>query len=272
MAKQRRVSLLPIPLVQTTSMELVTVRLVTDRAHPQLCILPHVVRCISAYSDFSQSWTLETASDAGYLSLLDRVRPKEWTGVSKELRVTRFLRAISHAAANGRVDILNWWRTQYLPTEAPEETKAVIVRIAAFHGHLNVLEWLLSGERGLQTVTRMSRKLICQDPEVVLWIHNHSRRARLLILLDSSIERGDVEFLDWVHSHRSQHQHAFSTDAVDSAAEAGDLQVLQWLYEHEDNWQSERAMYCATKAGHLDVLRWLESTCSDTCNYKLPGR
>lgn len=172
-------------------MALATVRLVAARAHPQLCNLPHVVGCISACLDKSQGWTLETASDAGYLSLLDRVRPKEWIGASKGFRTARFLRAVCHAAANGRVSILNWWQTKYLPAEAPEKSKAVIVRIAAFHGHLNVLEWLLSGERSLNTISRMSHSgqtLICQDPEIVRWIHNRSRRARLLIVLDGAIK------------------------------------------------------------------------------------
>lgn len=138
------------------------------------------------------------------------------------------------------------------------------MRIAAFHGHLNVLEWLLKDERRIQTVVNMSRTehdqpLICQHPEIVHWVHERSRQAKMFIWLDKAIEQGDLEFLKWVHGQKKRHRNSFGDVCVSKAAEAGHLELLQWLNKHEDDWFSDMAMDSAAKAGNLELLKWLES-------------
>lgn len=252
---------------------LTSAQAVASRLDAQLGSLPHVVRTISAFLDNAQKWTLESATDAGSVTLLERLRVREWVGACKDFREARFLRAVRHAAVKGHLDVLNWWRTTYLPTAWSDETRIAVIRIAAVHGHLNILEFFLQDERNLQTIVTMGesdRPLICLHPEIVRWIGDRSRRAKLAILLDKPIKEADLEFLKWVNRQDKRYRTAFSQEAINTAIEAGRLDVLQWLTKHEEEWFSTQAMDCAAKNGHLEIMKWLEETDSEHCSYLGP--
>lgn len=87
---------------------LTSAQAVASRLDAQLGSLPHVVRTISAFLDNAQKWTLESATDAGSVTLLERLRVREWVGACKDFREARFLRAVRHAAVKGHLDVLNW--------------------------------------------------------------------------------------------------------------------------------------------------------------------
>lgn len=287
MARRRKQRRLDAPAPPSSATEasglpsvLARVSVVTSRVHLQVGSLSHAVSSISSFLDCSGKWTLETASDAGLVPLLDRLHARQWSGVSDDFRDAQFLRAIRLAATKGQLEVLAWWKTKYHPNGWSEETQEAVVRIAAFHGHLPLLECLLKDERSLQTIVNMSRTehdqpLICQHPEIVHWVHDRSRLAKVYIWLDKSIEQGDLEFLKWVHKQRKRHRNSFGDGCISKAAEAGHLEVLQWLNKHEDDWFSEMAMHSAAKGGHLELLKWLESVDSERPDfqgeYKLPG-
>lgn len=248
---------------------LASARIVTAHDHQQLGSLRHVVSSISSFLDYSKSWTLESASDAGLEFLLDRLRARQWSEVGDTFLEARFLRGIRHAAIKGDLQVLKWWWTKYLPTSRRwEDMKEIVVRIAAFHGHLSMIEWILKDEKTLHTVANMNsvdedQWLICQHPEIVYWIHDRSRRAKLFVILDEAIKQGDMAFLKWVHSNRARHRHEFSNAAINIAGEVGHLEVLQFLREHEDDGFSDRLRHNAAKAGYLKLLKWLETTYSE---------
>lgn len=117
-----------------------TVGLVLKSLTPPIASLPHVAQTVSAFVDYSHQWTLEKATKAGHLLLLDRLAAKQWSGVDYDIREARFLYNVRAAVRRGIPSVLHWWRTKYLP-DGPN-VAADILRLAACKGHMNVIQWL----------------------------------------------------------------------------------------------------------------------------------
>lgn len=77
-------------------------------AQPVVAAVAHVTRSVSGFLDSSKKWTLESASKAGFVLLLDRLAASEWKGVCYEFREARFLYNSEIAAQAGDTDVLNW--------------------------------------------------------------------------------------------------------------------------------------------------------------------
>lgn len=264
-SKRTRSTLTSVALANTKQQALKAVCAVAINTHSKLAFLPHLVLCINSFLDNSRKWTLESASKAGHILLLDRLLASEWDGVSNTFRHTRFLLGIQSAAIAGQVNFLSWWSTRYLSDELPMELKRDILRVAAFHGHLHVLQdGFFHDDECLEMIKQMDPPLICQHPEIVYWIRNHSPVAQLRILLDFAISKGDVEFVAWVYGSERDKNSAISTEkGIRNAAEAGQLEMLRWLRKHDKALTSDMAMHSAAKAGHLDILEWLYDNNAD---------
>lgn len=245
--------------VDTKQQPLKAVCTVANYTNSKLAFLPHLALSISSFLDNSHKWTLESASNAGYILLLDRLLASEWPGVTKRFRHTRCLLGIQCAATMGQVDVLNWWCTKYLTDKLPMEVKRDILRAAAFHGHLHVLiGGFFHSNKSLEIIEQMDPPLICQHPEIVHWIRSHTRAARLQILLDFAIAKGDVEFVAYVYGSEQDKNSSIATEkGIRKAAETGQLDMLKWLREHGISLASHMAMHSAAKGGQLNVLKWL---------------
>lgn len=132
------------------------------------------------------------------MSLLDRLLENDWPDVSQQFHLARFLRGIRCAATKGQADALKWWCTKYLPAGQPQETRLWILRAAAFHGHMHILDGgFLSNDESMQLINTLEAPLVCQHPEIIHWIRNQDPKASLLLLLDHAIGQGDLQFVDW---------------------------------------------------------------------------
>lgn len=206
-----------------------TAGVVVSRVHPQLGSRLHIVNDISDFLDYSGKCTLENASKAVFLSLLRRLRNREWYTLSQEFRQAQRLNEIRNAATKGQVMVLKWWYNDYKPNAKPKGLLQAIMRVAAFLGHLNILNGgFFQGEQSIQMLESLDPPLICQHPEIVRWIRSQSQCARLLVVMDKAMKRGDLEFIKWVECFPIDEVTAiYSHNGARDAAEAGQLEVLQ---------------------------------------------
>lgn len=158
----------------------------------------------------------------------------------------------------GHVDILKWWYSKYLPYGRPPGATLAVLRIAAFHGHLNILKGgFFCEEVTLKTIDEMSPSVICQHPEIVRWIRSKSLSTPLIIMLDHAIEQGDVAFGSWIYKTEGKHTVVATHKGVREAAQAGYLTMLKWLRDYDPRIMSDMALHRAATAGHLDIVKWL---------------
>lgn len=139
----------------------------------------------------------------------------------------------------------------------------LLVRIAALHGHLPMLEWLLKNDKSFEAMVKYSQNryaLICQHPEVVHWILNRSHQVGILIWMNKAVTEGNMEFIKWNDTHEEEYPKAFGSESISKAAGAGHLEFLKYLHMIEFECLSAMAMHNAAAAGHLELLQWLEAT------------
>lgn len=235
------------------------VRVLLAHAQPQVAALPHIVLQISAYLDAFGRWTLESGTKAGIVPLLDRLLLREPGAArsSSAFRKARFRNGVELAAMAGRLDVLQWWTTAYLPRDKAPDVTHAILRIAAKQGHMRVLQWVLQDEPQWDALSALSSPLECQHAEIVYWLHERRPRSRLLILMDEPARQGDLKLMQWVHVHKHIYGYEYTRKAVHCAAEAGRLNILQWLRANEPALVSEWALYHAAIGGHIHVIEWL---------------
>lgn len=252
---------------------LTAVRLVTaSHAHKQMISsLPHVTQSINLYLDATHKWTLESASRARHLNLLDRLLGIERPQVSAAFRQARFRHATKSAAALGSIDVLQWWRSRYLRIQYSNKHKLLVLRIAMESGQIHVLQWLLNSiGLNLRALEQAHEPWSCQHSAVIHWVYDQGLPVTLQVSMDQVAKRGDLDLLIWLHG-KAQAQ-AISTQpqlelrctirAMYNAAQAGRLDVLKWMHESKllQDAVSEWAVMAAAKNGHWQVIQWLLAT------------
>lgn len=227
--------------------------LTLTRAHPTVASLGHVVANVKSCLQRAQMWTLESATKADFVSMLDRLVVNEWPGVSHDFREARFVHNVRIAAREGHAGSLNWWRTKYLPNGP--DVAAAILHIAAFRGHIDVLKWLHEADGKAQSIRAIQSHVNCASPEVVRWVQTHWPHVKLDIRLEKAGSQGDLDFLKWAQAQG--YEDVMYDRAIESAAEAGHLEVVQHLVRQEPVEYLEGALVKAARNGHLHVVKWL---------------
>lgn len=110
---------------------------------PPLSSLPReMVAYIDAFADPSRLWTLESASDAGLVRLLDRLVARMLPGEDRE---AQYSRGVRRATETGDLAVLHWWLFSYLVYSKQPDYRFIFRRAASF-GHLQILQWLKDQE------------------------------------------------------------------------------------------------------------------------------
>lgn len=163
-----------------------------------------------------------------------------------------FLYNIEIAARAGDTNVLNWWSTKYLPNGP--DVAGTIIRIAAYKGHLHVLQWLYEVDGHVRSIGRMKTPLICVLPEIVHWVR---RNGKLSVWLEEAAYRGDLEFIKWVKSHKLPYQ--IHDVTYNSAANDGHLEVLLYLMKEQPTEYLEEIYGDAATNGHKPIIQWMFS-------------
>lgn len=229
-------------------------------ASPHLSALRHVAIQVDSFL-FSSEWTLEKASERGYLRLLDRLLPLEWYGVSDYFREQRFSAAINQATNfSSPKGVLKWWMTRYLPGR-----EADVARSALQAGDVETLEWLRQRGKLPLDALQFNEDRPCYLPDIAHWIHDHAPHIQLKLnfavnYCDSFEEY--VEFIKWGVQHRDIYEIVDIAAAMDNIAESGLLVDLKWLQDQIPERCTSAVLEKCLRKGHLAVAKWLYETYS----------
>lgn len=106
---------------------------------PLLSSLPReIAASIESFADPSGLWTLESASDAGLVRLLDRLVAQVPPDEDREAQYSRGVRRATEA---GDLAVLHWWLFSYSGHPKIPDYQFIFRRAASF-GHLEILQWL----------------------------------------------------------------------------------------------------------------------------------
>merc|ERR1711934_1043327 len=153
-------------------------------------------------------------------------------------------------------DYLRFARKEKASRGVGRKKAECIRRLAAYHGHLPLLQELQAGLKKLDPALDMEAArgghletlqwLIDQQggPDTVLneWIFAHACKG------------GNWETVMWLRSEDC----AWTEEACEDAAEGGHWETVMWLRSEGCPWDEKTCMYAA-QGGHLEMLQWLRS-------------
>lgn len=214
---------------------------------------------INAFLDCSLLYqTLESASEADCVRLLDRLGQREWPGLSKRFRDRRQLNGITMALKAGHFDVLQWWQFSYRPDT---ELDDVLVRLLFEHsvkkGQMPVLQWLKA--RGKFPLASYRQKpLKCGHPQVIQWLLSEKCPAPIQLCMAVSAKTGDWAFVKWVHELGERMLGPAKRWFLvgHHAARLGSFEMVQWMFANRPKDFTEMTLRGAIEGGHLEISQW----------------
>ncbi|KAG6613129.1 Myosin light chain kinase-related [Phytophthora cinnamomi] len=175
--------------------------------------------------------------------------------------------AVAHAAANGRLDLVQW----YCEMKGPYAFGWSVMDAAVAHNHMHVVQYLDSvmGNR----CTRRGLELAARNGHlpVVQWL-NDTRyyEIRTFRSLENAIAGGHLHVVKYVMETVVVAYTSWTQAALTAAVSFGQCHILQWLH---DRAAAEEAalnrhfrfeihtneLYAVARDGHLGVLKWLHA-------------
>ncbi|GMF41367.1 unnamed protein product [Phytophthora fragariaefolia] len=137
------------------------------------------------------------------------------------------------------------------------------LQVAAWNGHLEIVEWLHSELRVpfSPTVWHAGDN---GHLHVVKWLHENGYKHGRAAVMDSAAMYGQIHVVKWLHEHRAE---GCSEQAMDGAALEGHLEVIRWLHENRSEGCTNAAMNAAASRGHLEVVKWLHTHRHEGCTH-----
>jgi len=125
-------------------------------------------------------------------------------------------------------------------------------RLAAYHGHLPVLQELQAGLKRLDPdIAKQAAR--GGQLETLQWLKTQEGFYIHSGAFAFACEGGNWEIIRWLRSEGCP----WSTSACNRAAKGGQLEVLKWLRSEGCPWNVTTCSFAA-EGGHLDVLKWLK--------------
>ena len=134
-----------------------------------------------------------------------------------------------------------------------------IVRLAAFHGHLPLLQELIErlrvgdlrkGGLGKEIAVNAGESSFPLFPLFFLLVLTPFSHSHILFF---AVEGAQVETLKWLKSKKGYKLNGFD---LSNACKRGHLEVLKWLRSENCPWDAG-ACVCAAEGGQLEALKWL---------------
>lgn len=186
------------------------------------------------------------------------------------------LTALHLAAAQGRLDVLQWFHRRwpnYIKDPVDYNHPGVFV-LAAAAGSIETLNWLI-GECGLDPTMQTCR---LGSPTSLAASHNQKEAIEWLVengccletdehsALLSAIESGHYELVKWLYDEFDECQSVVNTKWLDlamTAATRGSLSILQFLCEHSMTFlvkDMRQVFKVAVKHDHIEIVAWMLET------------
>ncbi|CAI5728026.1 unnamed protein product [Peronospora farinosa] len=206
--------------------------------------------------------------------------------------------AIAHAAANGRLDLVQWYCDMKGPYAfgwnvmdtalAQNQMKVVefLDRVlgnrctrrglekAALHGHLKVVQWLNNSRYyEIKTFRTLENAIAGGHLHVVQYVMETvvvAYTSWMQAALAAAVMYGQCQILQWLHDRASVEAAVFDrrfrfeihTYQLYTVAREGYLGVLQWLHANNYSVHCRRAHVVrgAATGGHKAIIEWMENT------------
>lgn len=173
--------------------------------------------------------------------------------------------AVAHAAANGRLDLVQW----YCELKGPYAFGWNVMDAAVAHNHMDIVQYLDAhlGNR----CTRKGLEMAATNGylDVVRWL-NDTRyyEIRTFRPLENAIAAGHLQLVKYVMTTVEVAYTSWTEAALIAAVEFGQREILQWLHDRAAAAAAARnrrfrfeiytnRLFAVAKDGHLAVLRWL---------------
>lgn len=234
--------------------ELLTITRVVCASDPRLSTLPHVIHQIDALLlDESKQWTLESASEHGFVRLLHRLLKHEWPGFNQKQRHKHLFFGVRNGVILGHsASVVQWWLKSYMPGQT-EQTTTNVVDWALAHFNPDVLRWLFEEDLFPTTGIR------CKSKKFTRWLYDHNRHLPVSISMACCLgSQDDVEFMKWCLAIEKEVDCSFTIEDPDTvsyvAAYYGHLGILRKLPRYNP---TRSALQTALRGGHLKLAKWL---------------
>ncbi|ETL95245.1 hypothetical protein L917_06924 [Phytophthora nicotianae] len=173
--------------------------------------------------------------------------------------------AIAHAAANGRLDLVQW----YCEMKGPYAFGWNVMDAAVAHNHMDIVQYVDNVLGNRCTRRGLERAALNGHLNVVKWLNNSRYyEIRTFQSLENAIAGGHLEIVQYVMHTVEVAYTSWTQAALTAAVTYGQRRILQWLH---DRASAEAALYNrrfrfeidtnqlyrVAKEGHLDVLQWL---------------
>lgn len=241
-------------MAMNTTMELLAaVRLICAKL-PCLNTLPMAAHMIDAFLlNGASEWTLESASERGFLPLLDRLLERELPQFNQKCREYRLRRAILNGYS---APVLKWWLESYMPGQTMFSSTDVC-EIAMGHWQLHIVQWLVQERRDDLHPECFGA---CKSPDIAYWLYEHDRHLPVVVYVDSGDD--DLDYIKWCMAIEVDDDCAFTFVWHDimTAISYGPVEILSKIVDSEPVYD---ALDIALRLGRLDVAKWLHQNYSN---------
>ncbi|RLN96569.1 hypothetical protein BBJ28_00014360, partial [Nothophytophthora sp. Chile5] len=304
-----------VDAMQKMASALTTGLAVVLRDHPRVKALLHVVCALDDLVDVSWQWSIARACslesghnrsrDGGARRLVARlVARRPLDSMDPFYRAAQLSAGLVNASKRGDTGLASWLLEHLICkgviSDSNSSTISKAIEAAAAHGHLQMLDLLLS---------HIKRKDQCTDSamlsaangnqmETLAWLYE---RSGSLIswsssgspLLEAVAGNGNLEMAEWVQDKAGEDFTSLSAcQAVQRAVSGGHIEMAKWLvaalpslnrsidldeasgkgFLDVVQWGRESGGSCSTEAmdaaasnDHLDGVEWLHDHCTEGC-------
>lgn len=138
--------------------------------------------------------------------------------------------------------------------------------LAAFHGHLEMVQWLHTHGGKNNANDSMDGAATGGHLEIVQWLHDNQLYGLKKEIMDVAAWNGHLDILQWLYENAPEYN--CTHRAMDVAAGRGHLAVVQWLHANRSEGCTKSAVDSAIRNGHLAVVQWLHANRSEDCSRK----
>ena len=159
-------------------------------------------------------------------------------------------RASEAAGKHGRLETLRMLKACGAPLNPKE-----VVKKAAAHGHVHVLDYIVDEERYAPVLDEWMCAGAARHGklEAIQWLRQRHCPWHAWTIVNAAIE-GHLHVIEWARANGC----SWNRQATMWAARNGHLEVLQWLRRYGCKWDEKACMWAA-RNGHLEVLKWLRA-------------
>lgn len=242
---------------------------------------------LGAHCSFgSSAWILEKRWPRGYYSVSEPCfyLPDPLEVTEAHLRVFRWLNTeykwkhrqyrdqwincvALHAASCNSFEMIQVLEGIKVPQSRPLFHRQILAKtdrlrlpmwLAAFHGHLEMVQWLHAQGGKLNANDCMEGAAAGGQLEIVQWLQQnqpYDSYGPSKEIMDVAAWNGHLDILQWLHYNAPEY--SCTENAMDMAAAQGHLPVVQWLHANRSEGCTRKAMDGAVENGHLEVVQWL---------------